>query len=88
MEQIKDLADRLPAPSTVDVTIEVFDEEIGDQLKAVRLPGMPSFMTPETKSSSSRSEGEIGESRSFFAIRSASRSAFGWSRKTGAPSPS
>lgn len=38
MEQIKDLADRLPSPNTVDVTIEVFDEVIGDQLEAVRLP--------------------------------------------------
>lgn len=38
LEQINDLADRLPSPNTVDVTIEVFDEEIGDQLEAVRLP--------------------------------------------------
>ncbi|HEY3428114.1 MAG TPA: DUF5335 family protein, partial [Acidimicrobiia bacterium] len=38
MEQIEGLADKLPTPNTVDVTIEVFDEEIGDQLEAIRLP--------------------------------------------------
>ena len=37
-EQFEGLADLLPAPSTVDVTIEVLDESIGDQLEAVRLP--------------------------------------------------
>ena len=38
MEQLERLADQLPATKTVDVTIEVFDEEIGDQLEAIRLP--------------------------------------------------
>jgi len=38
LEAIEGLVDILPAPNTVDVTIEVLDESIGDQLKADRLP--------------------------------------------------
>lgn len=38
LEAMEGLADLLPAPNTVDVTIEVLDESIGDQLEADRLP--------------------------------------------------
>lgn len=35
---IEELASRLPAPGTVDVTIEIVGEEIGDQIQVQRLP--------------------------------------------------
>ena len=38
LDQLDALADKLPAINTVDVTIEVLDEAIGDQLEAIRLP--------------------------------------------------
>lgn len=38
LDAIEGLADLLPAPNTVDVTIEVLDESIGDQLEADLLP--------------------------------------------------
>ncbi|CAN5840896.1 hypothetical protein BH23ACT4_BH23ACT4_09510 [soil metagenome] len=38
IESIEVLAARLPAPGTVDVSIEVVGEEIGDQIQVQRLP--------------------------------------------------
>ena len=38
VDAIAELADRLPVANTVDVTIEVLDESIGDQVEADRLP--------------------------------------------------
>lgn len=38
LEGLDELTRRLPAPGSVDVTIEVLGAEIGDQLEAQRLP--------------------------------------------------
>jgi hypothetical protein len=38
LEAMEGLAELLPAPESVDVTIEVLDESFGDQLEADRLP--------------------------------------------------
>jgi hypothetical protein len=38
MDSIGDLADRLPPPGTVDVTIEVVGIDLGDQVEAQKLP--------------------------------------------------
>lgn len=38
LDSIEALAARLPAPGTVDVTIEVMGEDIGDQVQVQRLP--------------------------------------------------
>jgi len=38
LEAIEGLAGLLPQPNTVDVTIEVLDESIGDQIEVLRLP--------------------------------------------------
>ncbi|HUP16372.1 MAG TPA: DUF5335 family protein [Acidimicrobiia bacterium] len=38
LEGLEGLAELLPAPESVDVTIEVLDESLGDQLEADRLP--------------------------------------------------
>ena len=38
LEALEGLADLLPAPNTVDVTLEVLDQSFGDQLEADRLP--------------------------------------------------
>jgi hypothetical protein len=38
LEAMESLADLLPAPESLDVTIEVLDESFGDQLEADRLP--------------------------------------------------
>ena len=38
LEAVDGLSDLLPAPESVDVTIEVLDESFGDQLEADRLP--------------------------------------------------
>jgi hypothetical protein len=38
ISSIQSLAPRLPPPGTVDVTIEVVDEELGDQIQVQRLP--------------------------------------------------
>lgn len=38
IESIGEFAGRLPQPGTVDVTIEVISEDIGDQIQVERLP--------------------------------------------------
>lgn len=38
IDSLEELAARLPAPGTVDVTIEVIGEEIGDQIEVQKLP--------------------------------------------------
>ena len=38
IESIGELAVRLPAPGTQDVTIEVINDDIGDQIQVKRLP--------------------------------------------------
>ena len=38
LERLENLAELLPAPESVDVTIELLDESFGDQLEADRLP--------------------------------------------------
>lgn len=38
LDAIDGLTNLLPAPNTVDVTIEVLEESIGDQIEALRLP--------------------------------------------------
>lgn len=38
LASIEDLGGRLPASGTVDVTIEIVGEEIGDQIQVQRLP--------------------------------------------------
>ena len=37
-QALGDLSERLPAPGTVDVTIEVVGEDVGDQVEVQRLP--------------------------------------------------
>lgn len=38
LDSLEGLASRLPAPGTVDVTIEVIGEDVGDQIQVQRLP--------------------------------------------------
>lgn len=47
LDSLSRLASRLPDPETVDVTIEVVGEDIGDQIEARRLPWNGLTFDPE-----------------------------------------
>lgn len=76
------LADRLPDPESVDVTIEVLDESFGDQLEADRLPWHA--LVYDTRSDVIElSVGGRDRIRSYCGTRSPGRQGSGWNRRMG-----